>query len=77
MTKSKKTAKVGEILSFENSLTELESIVKTLEKGEQSLEETLQLFESGVKLYKTCQKELSQAEHRVKILTDKLKEEDF
>jgi exodeoxyribonuclease VII small subunit len=56
--------------SFEEALTELESIVDALEKGEMSLEESLSVFERGIGLTRTCQQVLDAAEQRVRILTD-------
>ena len=55
--------------SFEDALTELESLVATLEQGELTLEQSLAAFERGVKLSRTCQKALDSAEQRVRILT--------
>ena len=54
--------------TFESSLGELEKIVRKLEDGELSLEESLKLFEDGVKLSRECQERLSQAERRIEIL---------
>jgi exodeoxyribonuclease VII small subunit len=56
--------------SFEEALTELESLVDALEKGEMSLEESLSVFERGIGLTRTCQQALDAAEQRVRILTD-------
>jgi exodeoxyribonuclease VII small subunit len=56
---------------FEEDLSELESIVDTLEKGDLTLEQSLAAFERGVKLTRTCQKALDEAEQRVRILTEK------
>lgn len=56
-------------LSFEDALSELESLVETMEKGDLSLEESLQSFERGVELTRTCQKALKEAEQKVEILT--------
>ena len=53
---------------FEKSLAELESIVKGLEQGDLSLEESLRQFERGVSLTRVCQTALTQAEHKVEIL---------
>lgn len=55
--------------SFEDALTELESLVDTLEHGELTLEQSLAAFERGVKLTRTCQTALNQAEQQVRILT--------
>lgn len=57
--------------SFENDLAELEELVVRLERGEISLEESLQAFERGVNLTRTCQKALLEAEQKVQILIDK------
>lgn len=54
--------------TFESSLGELERIVRKLEDGEMSLEESLKLFEDGVKLSRECQERLDQAERRIEVL---------
>lgn len=54
--------------TFENSLKELEKIVRRLEEGDSSLEESLKLFEDGVKLSRECQERLNQAERRIEVL---------
>jgi len=46
----------------------MESIVKKLESGELPLEESLELFEQGMKLSETCRKRLEEAETRVETL---------
>ena len=56
---------------FEDSLAELEQVVELLEQGDISLEESLKSFERGVKLTRTCQKALQEAEQKVQILLDK------
>jgi exodeoxyribonuclease VII small subunit len=56
-------------LSFEDALSELESLVDTLEKGELSLEDSLKTFERGVKLTRTCQEALKEAEQKVRMLS--------
>ena len=58
---------------FESSLQELEKIVRRLEDGELPLEESLKLFEKGVRLSRECQERLNQAERRIEVL---LKDED-
>ena len=55
---------------FETSIKELEEIVKALESGSVSLDESLALFEKGVKLTKSCQKLLDEAEKRVSVLVN-------
>ena len=64
-------------LDFDSSLKELENIVRELESGEVSLDESLNKFESGIALYKKCRQSLEGAEKRIKILTDSLKEVDY
>lgn len=55
---------------FEESIKELEKIVKDLEDGEPSLDESLKSFEKGITLIKVCQKELESAENKIKELTE-------
>ncbi len=55
-------------MSFEKKLTRLEEIVHKMEAGEMSLDDSLKLFEEGVKLSRDCNKELSEAEQKVKKL---------
>ena len=54
--------------TFESSLAELEKIVEQLENGDLPLEESLRLFESGVKLSRECRDRLTDAERRIEIL---------
>jgi exodeoxyribonuclease VII small subunit len=54
--------------SFEASLEALEKIVRDLEHGDLPLEESLRLFENGVKLSRDCQERLNQAERRIEVL---------
>jgi exodeoxyribonuclease VII small subunit len=57
--------------TFEASLEELERIVRELEKGDLPLEQSLTLFESGMRLSAECKRQLEEAESRVEILTKK------
>jgi exodeoxyribonuclease VII small subunit len=57
--------------SFEDALAELEQLVNRLERGDISLEESLQSFERGVNLTRICQKALQEAEQKVQVLIDK------
>jgi exodeoxyribonuclease VII small subunit len=57
--------------SFEEALTELETLVDTLEEGELTLAQSLAAFERGIKLTRNCQKALDEAEQKVRILTAK------
>jgi len=54
--------------SFEASLAELEQIVTKLESGDLPLEESLELFENGIKLSRECRSRLTNAERRIEIL---------
>lgn len=54
--------------TFESSLAELEKIVEDLENGDLPLEESLKLFEKGVKLSRVCRDRLSEAERRIEML---------
>ncbi len=53
---------------FEQALLELEQLVEQLEQGDMKLEESLKSFERGVKLTRTCQQALKEAEQKVQIL---------
>jgi exodeoxyribonuclease VII small subunit len=55
--------------NFEAALDELEQLVRRMEAGEMSLEESLAAFERGVMLTRDCQKALKAAELRVQLLT--------
>lgn len=54
--------------TFESSLAELEKIVENLESGELSLEESLKLFENGVRLSRECRERLNEAERKIEVL---------
>ena len=54
--------------SFETSLAELEDIVSKLDDGDLPLEESLGLFEKGIKLSRECRERLSNAERRIEVL---------
>ena len=53
---------------FEDALEKLEKIVSQLEEGDISLEESLKLFEEGIRLSRFCNQKLDEAEKRVEIL---------
>ena len=57
-------------VNFETSLQKLEKIIEKLEGGDISLEDSVKSFEEGIGLVKECQKQLSQAELKVKKLLD-------
>jgi exodeoxyribonuclease VII small subunit len=56
--------------SFEEAMKKLEKIVEELDKGDFSLEESLQKFEEGVKLGQACKRILEKAEFRVRKLVE-------
>lgn len=58
------------VASFERALDELEQLVQNMEKGDQSLDESLAAYERGIALYRECQKALEHAEQRVRLLAD-------
>jgi exodeoxyribonuclease VII small subunit len=60
-------------VKFETALARLEEIVGKLEDGDLALEESLRLFEEGVRLSRTCDQKLQAAERRIEIL---LKDEE-
>jgi exodeoxyribonuclease VII small subunit len=68
------------LAKFEDCLQQLEKIVEQLERGDLPLEQSLKLFEDGVKLSNSCRQELETAEGRVEILmkqSGKLQPEPF
>lgn len=54
--------------TFEESLKQLETIVNRLERGDLPLEESIRLFEEGMKLSTDCKDQLENAEGKVQIL---------
>ncbi len=55
---------------FNQGLIDLEKIVKTMESGDLSLEDSLDYFSKGVALTKQCQSALNKAEQKISILTE-------
>ncbi len=55
-------------LSFEQALAELEDIADRLEEGELSLDETIKLFEQGIKLSSLCADSLKTAKQKIETL---------
>jgi exodeoxyribonuclease VII small subunit len=53
---------------FEAALVRLEEIVRSLESGELALEQSLKLFEEGIKLARVCNARLEEAERKVEVL---------
>lgn len=54
--------------NFEAQLASLERIVRELERGDLPLEQSLELFEQGVRLSRECQERLNEAERRIEVL---------
>ncbi len=55
-------------IDFEQQLSNLESLVTSLEGGDLTLEESLSSFEQGIKIARECQQALQVAEQRVEVL---------
>lgn len=56
--------------SFEASLARLEELVRALESGALTLDESLKLYEEGVGLVRACNEELDRTEAKIKILKE-------
>jgi exodeoxyribonuclease VII small subunit len=56
------------LATFEESLKQLETIVGQLERGDLPLEDSLKMFEEGMRISSQCKKELDDAEGKVQIL---------
>ncbi|MBK9322173.1 MAG: exodeoxyribonuclease VII small subunit [Bdellovibrionaceae bacterium] len=55
-------------MDFEKKLSRLEEIVGKMERGDLALEDSLKLFEEGVKISRECHSQLNEAEAKVKLL---------
>lgn len=56
-------------MTFEASMARLEQIVRSMERGDVALEESLKLFQEGTELVRGCQKLLDDAQLQVKMIT--------
>ncbi|NJD03549.1 MAG: exodeoxyribonuclease VII small subunit [Ruminiclostridium sp.] len=56
---------------FEQAIAELEEVVGKLEKGELTLDESIEFFQKGVELSKYCSKRLDEAERKITLLIEK------
>ncbi|EGK14338.1 exodeoxyribonuclease VII small subunit [Kroppenstedtia eburnea] len=63
-----KEAGLPENLSFEEAMDRLEEVVEHLESGEVPLEESIRLFEEGMKLSRYCGEKLEKMEQHVEML---------
>ena len=67
----------SEKVDFESSLAELEKLVESMEKGELTLEESLQAYEKGIELTNRCRSVLEDAKKRIDDLSkQEILEED-
>jgi exodeoxyribonuclease VII small subunit len=65
------TAKKNPPIPFETALAELENLVGQLEQGELTLEDSLQRFERGIALVRSCRNTLREAEQKVEQLIER------
>lgn len=65
---AKSAAKPTPPANFEDALSELESLVKTMEQGDMALEASLAAYQRGVSLLRYCQEKLGTAEEAVRVL---------
>jgi exodeoxyribonuclease VII small subunit len=63
------TATTQPTIKFEEALADLERILRDLEDGNATLEESLERYERGVTLLRTCHKHLNEAEQKIRLLT--------
>lgn len=56
---------------FEKQMKKLEEIVRNIEDGELSLEETIELFKKGIDISKELKKELENAENEINVIVEK------
>ena len=67
--------------NFEESIESLEEIIKELESGKLTLDESMEKFKQGVELAKACNKKLQDAEKSIKLLVENpdgsVEEQDF
>jgi exodeoxyribonuclease VII small subunit len=64
------TKKKEKAVDFEQSLTALENLVNKMERGDLTLEESLQAFTTGIQLTRECQTRLAEAEQQVRLLQE-------
>jgi exodeoxyribonuclease VII small subunit len=61
----------GKEPSFEEALKGLEAVVDRLESGDPPLEESIRLFEDGMRLSEACRKRLDEADRKIELLLRK------
>lgn len=57
-------------MNFEKKLDRLEEIVGKMESGDLSLDQSLKMFEEGIKLSRDCHSQLDEAEQKVQLLLE-------
>ena len=62
--------KINKSTTFEEAAKRLEEIVGVMEQGSEPLEKSLQLFEEGSALAAFCYKKLSEAEQKIREITE-------
>ena len=77
LTKEELMSKKNTAPSLETSLTTIAQLIETMEKGDLTLEQSLEHFERGVGLIKHCQQILQKAEQKVQILMQDNNKEDL
>lgn len=70
MMSNNKSTSSFESLSFEQAMQQLEEIVVQLENGEQTLQETISLYQRGQALVQYCLQLLDQAELTIRTLNN-------
>ena len=68
---------MNEKVKFEVAIKRLEEIVSCLEKGQVDLDESLNLFQEGVNLIKTCEEKLKEVDEKTAKILEGLEEKEF
>lgn len=63
--------------TLEEMFTQLESVIKTMEQGDVSLEETFNLYHKGMNMLKSCNDKIDKVEKKMLILDDKGEAHEF
>ena len=63
--------------TLEEMFTQLESVIKTMEQGDISLEETYDLYHKGMNMLKSCNGKIDKVEKKMLILDDKGEAHEF
>lgn len=63
--------------TLEEMFTQLESVIKTMEQGDVSLEETFDLYHKGMNMLKLCNDKIDKVEKKMLILDDKGEAHEF